>query len=309
MLFSVPDSAAAHKESVGGNSVTRFAPAKINLALHVTGRREDGYHLLDMLVAFGDVGDFIHISISENDHFHVSGPFSKAVPLDGRNLMLKARDRLKDTVNRELPPVSIHLEKNLPIASGIGGGSSDAAATLLALNDLWGLNLSFNEVAALGLSLGADLPMCLHGANFGTPLIARGVGEKLHTISGMPTLPLVLINDGTALSTPQVFAAINKRDNPPLPAPKIDSFDCLRSYLPTTRNDLLQPALSLAPNIAQKLELLRSYDAIFAQMSGSGATCFAVFSDQKSAVQAAREIRSAHPDWFITATQTGASIS
>lgn len=305
MLIPVLDSASPYKESAGGRSVSRFAPAKINLALHVTGRREDGYHLLDMLVAFGDVGDFIHIAESENDQFHVSGPFSKAIPVDARNLVLKARDKLKNVSNRQLPSVTIHLEKNLPIASGIGGGSSDAAATLLALNDLWGLNLSFSEVAALGLSLGADLPMCLHGANFGTPLIARGVGEDLSPISGMPALPLLLINDGTALSTPQVFGAMSKRDNPPLPAPKIGSFDCLRTYLPTTRNDLLQPALSLAPNIAQKLEMLRSYDAFFVQMSGSGPTCFAIFSDQKSAIRAAGEIRAAHPDWFVATTQTG----
>lgn len=307
MLFPVPASASSYDKIAGVRSVTRLAPAKVNLALHVTGRREDGYHLLDMLVAFGDVGDFIHISTSENDDFHVSGRFSKAIPLDASNLVLKARDILKSVSDRQVAPVTIHLEKNLPVASGIGGGSSDAAATLLALNELWGLNLSFNEVVALGLSLGADLPMCLHGANFGTPLIVRGIGEELSAISGLPALPLVLINDGTALSTPQVFGAMGKRDNPPLPVPKVDSFDCLRSYLPTTRNDLLQPALSLAPNIAQKLAMLRSYDAIFAQMSGSGATCFAVFSDQKSAAQAAREIRSAHSDWFVAATRTGAS--
>jgi 4-diphosphocytidyl-2-C-methyl-D-erythritol kinase len=167
-------------------SVTRLAPAKINLALHVTGRRDDGYHLLDMLVAFARFGDTITVADAPEDQFTVNGPFAVSVPLDGGNLVLKARDALRAHAGGNLPPVAIHLEKNLPIASGIGGGSSDAAATLLALDTLWGLNCDFDTLAALGLALGADLPMCLHGAAHGTPLTARGIGEDLAPVTGHP---------------------------------------------------------------------------------------------------------------------------
>ncbi|MBJ6132205.1 4-(cytidine 5'-diphospho)-2-C-methyl-D-erythritol kinase [Ochrobactrum sp. Q0168] len=288
-------------------SVTRLAPAKINLALHVTGRRDDGYHLLDMLVVFARFGDTITVADAPEDRFTVSGPFAAAVPLDGGNLVLKARDALRAHSGCDLPPVAIHLEKSLPIASGIGGGSSDAAATLLALNALWNLQLDFDTLAALGLTLGADLPMCLHGAAHGTPLTARGIGEELAPVTGLPALPLLLVNDGTALATPDVFRALDKRDNPALMPPDQSELSALGHYLSTTRNDLLSPALSLAPQIGDTLALLRGCDALYAQMSGSGATCFAIFADDASLQTAAARIRAQKPDWFVIATRTAAS--
>lgn len=289
-------------------AVSRLAPAKINLALHVTGRRDDGYHLLDMLVVFADHGDTIRVEAAQTDRFSVSGPFASGIPANGDNLVLKARDALRHHAGRDLPPVAIHLEKNLPIASGIGGGSSDAAATLLALNAHWQLDVGFETLATIGLMLGADLPMCLHGAGFGTPLLAKGIGENLSPIR-LPSLSLLLINDGTAIATPDVFRALTSRNNPPLPpVPESDVPDSdlagLYDWLFTTRNDLLPATLTLAPQIAERLDLLRDNGALYAQMSGSGATCFGIFASAGEATHAAETIRSAHPDWFVAATQT-----
>ncbi len=280
-----------------------LAPAKINLALHVTGRRDDGYHLLDMLVVFTDHGDTIRVEAAQTDRFNVSGPFANTIPLDGTNLVLKARDALRHHAGRDLPPVAIHLQKNLPIASGIGGGSSDAAATLLALRDFWQLGTDFETLGTIGLALGADLPMCLHGAAFGTPLIVAGIGEELSPVR-LPSLSLLLINDGTGIATPDVFRALKSRDNPPLPSIADSDVTGLCDWLYTTRNDLLPATLSLAPQIAQSLDLLREYGALYAQMSGSGATCFGIFTDANRAAHAAETIRSTHPDWLVTTCRT-----
>lgn len=285
-------------------AVTRLAPAKINLALHVTGRRDDGYHLLDMLVVFARYGDIIRIEPAEVDSFKVGGPFATGIPLDGGNLVLKAREALREETQRSLPPVAIHLEKNLPIASGIGGGSSDAAATLLALDALWGLDLGFERLAAIGLGLGADLPMCLHGAAKGTPLAARGIGEELTPVSGLPALPMLLVNDGTAVATPDVFRALEKRDHPALQLASHADIASLCAYLRTTRNDLLPPALKLAPRIGHKLGLLRASGSLYAQMSGSGATCYAIYEDMAATERAATRFSAERPDWFVIATQS-----
>lgn len=284
-------------------AVSRLAPAKINLALHVTGRRDDGYHLLDMLVVFADHGDMIRVEAADKDRFSVRGPFASGIPVNGDNLVLKARDALRHHAGRDLPPVAIQLEKNLPIASGIGGGSSDAAATLLALNAHWQLDVGFETLATIGLTLGADLPMCLHGAGFGTPLLAKGIGENLSPIR-LPSLSLLLINDGTAIATPDVFRALTSRDNPPLPPVPESNLAGLCDWLFTTRNDLLPATLTLAPQIAERIDLLRRNGALYAQMSGSGATCFGIFADRDRATHAAKTIRSAHPDWFVAATHT-----
>jgi len=285
-------------------AVTRLAPAKINLALHVTGRRDDGYHLLDMLVVFARYGDIIRIEPAEVDSFKVGGPFATGIPLDGGNLVLKAREALREETQRSLPPVAIYLEKNLPIASGIGGGSSDAAATLLALDALWGLDLGFERLAAIGLGLGADLPMCLHGAAKGTPLAARGIGEELTPVSGLPALPMLLVNDGTAVATPDVFRALEKRDHPALQLASDADIASLCAYLRTTRNDLLPPALKLAPRIGDKLGLLRASGSLYAQMSGSGATCYAIYEDMAATERAATRFSVERPDWSVIATQS-----
>ncbi|GGA77079.1 4-diphosphocytidyl-2-C-methyl-D-erythritol kinase [Brucella endophytica] len=288
-------------------TISLLAPAKINLALHVTGRRDDGYHLLESLVAFAAYGDMIEVAPSPEDRFTVSGPYAQSVPLNAGNLVLKARDALKDRFPARQTPVAIHLTKNLPIASGIGGGSSDAAATLAALNRLWNLGLDLPALCGIGLTLGADLPMCLHGQQIGAPLVARGIGEALTPLPRFPRLPIVLVNDGTGISTPNVFQALTRRNNPPLPTPPdFSNIEAFCDYVRQTRNDLYPAALAVSPALGDVLDLLRETGASFAQMSGSGATCFGIFPDKAAAERAAVLVKERNPEWFVIATQTRA---
>lgn len=278
-----------------------FAPAKINLALHVTGRRADGYHLLESLAVFTRFGDRIEIAEADEDTFAVSGPFADGVPTDGANLVLRARDALRAALPHASSRVAIRLEKNLPVASGVGGGSSDAAATLRGLARLWDLDAGRERLSAIAATLGADLPMCIAA----TPLVARGAGERLEPVGGLPALGLVLVNPGIGVSTPAVFSGLVKRDNeglPPLP-PRID-FHTLRNWLEATRNDLEDAAHSIEPSIGAAKAALEKAGAGFARMSGSGATCFGLFETGNVAKRAAALIRSRHPGWFVAATRS-----
>ncbi|MBZ9658431.1 4-(cytidine 5'-diphospho)-2-C-methyl-D-erythritol kinase [Mesorhizobium sp. ESP-6-4] len=281
---------------------TWLAPAKINLALHVIGQRADGYHLIDSLAVFTRFGDRLEIERAEQDEFSVSGRYAAGLPLDGDNLVVKARDALRREAGMQQgSPVAIRLEKNLPIASGVGGGSSDAAAALNALARLWKLDIDDNSLARIGLSLGADLPMCLKSK----PLIARGIGDEVSPLSAFPALGLVLVNPGIAVSTPDVFKALSSRDSEALPPlPKRFDFHTIRNWLETTRNDLEPAARSIEPAIGEALKALKKADAAFARMSGSGATCFGLFETGNVAKRAAIEIRARHPDWFVAATRS-----
>ncbi|MEP9370869.1 4-(cytidine 5'-diphospho)-2-C-methyl-D-erythritol kinase [Mesorhizobium sp. KR1-2] len=272
------------------------APAKINLALHVTGRRADGYHLLESLAVFTEFGDCLIVSPATEDAFSVTGPFAAQVPLDAGNLAIRARDALRAFSPASAAPVAISLEKNLPVASGIGGGSSDAAAALRALAHHWGIEA---DLAALGLKLGADVPMCLAAR----PLLARGIGEVLEPVADLPPLPLVLVNPGVGVSTPDVFRALASRENPPLPPlpGRLDPASVLE-WLRATRNDLENPAKTLAPAIGDALDALGGTGAPFARMSGSGATCFGLFETDADAARAAEAIRASYPGWFVAAT-------
>lgn len=255
------------------------APAKINLALHVTGQQSDGYHLLDSLVVFAAVGDVIRLTPGPLS-LRITGPFADALAADDDNLCLRAA-RL---AGRE---AAITLEKHLPPASGIGGGSADAAAVLRALG---------SRPERPGL-LGADVPVCLAGR----PARMRGVGDILEPLPPLPDIPLVLVNPGVALSTPAVFAALAQRRNPPLPPLSgWDDLDALLDYLRLCRNDLEPAALSLAPQIADCLTALQDAGAALARMSGSGATCFGIFPDAPAARAAAQRIR--RPGWWVVAT-------
>ena len=202
--------------------IEEFAPAKVNLALHVTGQRADGYHLLDSLVVFTDAGDRLTFSPSDEDRFTVSGRFGGALPLDSApktgNLVLRARDALRAlAVDRgnSAPPVHIHLEKNLPVASGIGGGSADAAATLRGLARFWATGTDRPVLHAIGLALGADVPMCIESQ----PLLARGIGEDITLLGKFPTLYLLLVNPLVEVSTPEVFKLLTNKTNLSLDVP------------------------------------------------------------------------------------------
>lgn len=250
--------------------VTEFAPAKLNLALHVTGRRPDGYHLLDSLVCFAAVGDRICLTPGPPS-LVIDGPFAAGLGTGPDNLCLRAAQLAGASV-------AITLTKNLPVASGIGGGSADAAAVLRALARMG------HPLPARPQDLGADVPVCLPS----TPARMQGVGEVLTPLPALPPLHLVLVNPGIALSTPQVFAGLTRRDNPPLPPiPDFADATALTHWLRTTRNDLEGPAIAAAPVVAELLSALTARGAMLARMSGSGATCFGIFPDAASAQRAA----------------------
>jgi 4-diphosphocytidyl-2-C-methyl-D-erythritol kinase len=266
-----------------------LAPAKVNLALHVTGQRSDGYHLLDSLVAFAGVGDRLTAAPAEALSLTVTGPFAGEVPTDASNLVLKAA-RL---IGPELS-AAITLEKRLPVASGIGGGSADAAAALRALARLWRLPL---PPAGAVIGLGADVPVCLSGV----PARMEGIGERVTPLArGLPA-HLVLANPGRAISTPAVFARLDRRDNPPLPPlPAFAAAADLAAWLGGTRNDLQAAAIGLVPEIAAVIDALaRTQGCLLARMSGSGATCFGLFPDPAARDRAAAALGAAHPGWWV----------
>ena len=278
------------------------APAKINLALHVTGRRDDGYHLLDSLVTFAEDGDELAFEQADSDSFRVVGRFGTELSQDD-NLVLKARDLLRAALlDHKQPhgPVSITLDKSLPIASGIGGGSADAAATLRGLMRLWQAELPSETLQQIALKLGADVPMCLASA----PLRARGIGEAIERAT-MPSVPLVLVNPLKPVSTPEIFRNLTRRDNPPIGemATASDTASWMRS-LSTLRNDLQPPAEALVPEIAEACDLLRQSLAGFVRMSGSGATCFGLYETEAAAMKAALALSAYRPNWYVLLTRT-----
>ncbi len=282
--------------------IIEAAPAKINLALHVTGQRADGYHLIETLVAFAKAGDTIRIRDNDEDRFSISGRFAPALesadPAD--NLVLKARDRLRDhacQAGYNAPPVDLHLVKALPVASGIGGGSADAAATLRGLVRHWRLPIDQAALRTIALELGADVPMCLAGH----ALIARGIGEEITPLAGFGPLFMVLVNPLKPVSTPAVFRLLARKDNPPLPAMTDEDW---HRAIGTLRNDLQPPAVQLLPDIATVLDHLAAEGADMVRMSGSGATCFGLYATSDKAEAAARRLSEQRPDWYVEATTT-----
>lgn len=287
--------------------VEETAPAKINLALHVTGQRSDGYHLLDSLVTFAEDGDELSFVAAETDSLTLSGRFGPALALDPAgqdgNLVLRARDLLRaalEEAGQRNGPVAITLDKNLPIASGIGGGSADAAATLRGLMRLWQGALPGHRLQAIALELGADVPMCL----MSRPLRARGIGEALEPVT-LPSFPIVLVNPMRPVSTPEIFRRLTLRDNPAIDLPaQGEGAGRWFSRLADLRNDLQPPAEALVPEIAEACDYLRQSQAGFVRMSGSGATCFGLYDSEPSALRAALALSSFRPDWYVLLTHT-----
>lgn len=270
-----------------------LAPAKVNLTLHVTGRRDDGYHLLDSLVVFAGVGDGLDFSPAAETALTVDGPRAAGVPADATNLVLRAAAAL------EGPPVAIRLTKRLPAAAGIGGGSSDAAATLRGL--LARGHRPRGDLPALALGLGADVPVCLAGR----PARMSGTGERLAPLPPLPPLWLVLVNPGVPVSTRACFAALAGRFGAPMPRlPPAGWADAaaLARWLAVQRNDLEPPARALAPPVGDALAALAATrGCLMARMSGSGATCFGLFADADAADAAAGVIAAVHPPWWTAA--------
>ncbi len=288
--------------------VSRLAPAKINLYLHVTGRRPDGYHLLDSLFAFVDVGDRVEVRASEGGvRLTIDGPFAGRLPNGPDNLVMKAARALGELGEAARRGADIRLTKALPVASGIGGGSADAAATLRALNALWGIGATADQLSALAARLGADVPPCLHTA----PIQVSGIGEHIRPAVALPGCAVVLANPGMPLLTADVFRAYASTGSaytsgdPLTDAP--ESPADLAAMLRTRRNDLEPTAVRLVPEIAAVLDVLtKTPDCLLARLSGSGPTCFGLFADTAAAKRAARQIADDNPGWWV---ESGAMMS
>ncbi len=280
-------------------SIERRAAAKINLALHVLGRRPDSYHELDTVAVFADAGDTVTVSLADELSLEVSGPFGFHAPADAENLVLKAARLLKETMNFR-GGAALRLKKNLPAGAGFGGGSADAAAALLALNEGWNLSLGLDELVRLGGALGADVPMCL----VSRALRARGTGERIEPVESWPSLPLVLVWPGVPVATSAVFAALRRRDGRPLPEPwPAETPAVLTRWLQKCRNDLEAAAIGLAPEIDEALQALRATGVgLIARMSGAGSGCFGLYTDRAAAEAAAIALRKARPGWWVAAT-------
>lgn len=279
----------------------QLAPAKVNLALHVTRRRDDGYHDLESLVVFADLADDLLGRPAEADTLTIGGPFGKALGTGEGNLVLRAvaafRARWPDAVRTGL---ALHLTKNLPVAAGIGGGSADAAAALRMMAGLSEQPIPVAELADVAANLGADVPACL----VSVPLVARGVGEVLAPLPQFPQLHVVLANPMVPLATADVFRRLRAHDNyslPELPSPLTRPAQ-LGLWLAETRNDLQPPAVKLVPVIGDMIEELgATQGCILARMSGSGATVFGLFGSSGQAHQAAQVMRGSHPEHWVAA--------
>jgi 4-diphosphocytidyl-2-C-methyl-D-erythritol kinase len=273
-----------------------FAPAKINLFLHITGKREDGYHMLQSLMAFADIGDDLEFSAHNDFEVNIGGPFAGSLPESKDNLIYKAARILSNEYGVPLCG-KISLAKNLPIASGIGGGSADAAAALKGLVKLWNLPDDPLRLQKIALQLGTDVPACLYGR----PVWAEGIGDILSPIADMLPLHLVLINPLVATSTPEVFKNFWGEFSAPI---KKDSSSL--AIIQECRNDLTQAAITVTPQINDVLAALeKTQQCLLHRLSGSGATCFGIYEDEGAAKEAATSLKKKYPAWWIQPANIG----
>ena len=284
-----------------------FAAAKLNLFLHVGAPAADGYHPICSLMAFADVGDRLEAAEADALACRVRGPFGADLAGEGDNLVLRAARALIAEARRPLPPIGLSLDKRLPVAAGLGGGSSDAGATLRLLRDTWELDLSDIRLEALAASLGADGAACL----WGRPILAEGRGERLSPAPGLPLIDAVLVNPRVAVSTADVYrrfdaaGAFGEVGAPAMPD-AFESVEELAGWLATTRNDLEAPAVAAAPAVGDVLATLTDEpEALFARMSRSGATCFALCAGDVEAEGLAERIESMRPDWWVERCRLG----
>jgi 4-diphosphocytidyl-2-C-methyl-D-erythritol kinase len=300
----------AVEEAVGASPATELAPAKINLALHVLGRRTDGYHQLETLVTFADFGDVVTVGPSPDQRMHlaVRGPYagmlSEGTPA-GSNLVIRAVSELS-RLAKSAPACSLTLTKRIPIAAGLGGGSADAAATLRLLAREWKLDLNQQRARAVALDLGADVPMCV----VSRPLIARGIGGDVTPVSGLPALSVVIAQPPVAVRTAEVFAKLPTAERTPLPKlpARFNTVYEVVFWLRQSRNDLSEPAEAVSKLAGSAARVVgRDPECLFARMSGSGASAFGIFLSREAAERAADRLKQAKPSWFVTAATTRAS--
>ena len=274
------------------------ASAKVNLCLKIVGQKSDGFHLLDSIVGFTEFGD--HLSFKKSDELKLTakGAFSDQIPVDKSNLILKAAELLR-TINNIKTGAHITLTKNLPPSAGLGGGSSDAAATIRGLSRLWGTDLP--EIDDL-MKIGSDLPVCINQKT----QHMKGFGEVLEEINTFPNLPILLVNPLKKVSTQTVFRMLKNKKNPPLS--KYEKlFQAKKdwiNWLLLQRNDLMEPAVKVEPVISEVLRLISKQISVEkVSMSGSGATCFGIFENKHDCDLAMKRVRLERPDWWSVSTE------
>lgn len=282
------------------------APAKLNLFLHIGEKRPDRYHELESLVVFAEAGDRLEFAPASELILKVMGPFRAQCPASEKNLVLKAARALKERGGKQ-EGAAITLEKNLPVAAGLGGGSADAAATLRALNVLWHLDRPEDELLEIAAELGSDVPACL----LSRPCWMAGRGEQVLKTAPLPQLAAVLVNPGVAVPTAEVFATLNARTGVGRMRPPPGNIQTLWdvvAYLDDASNDLEAPASQLHPVIDEVLDALSNEPGcVVAQMSGSGATCLGLFDGGYLALGGAERIAFEHPEWWVRATHIAAA--
>ena len=280
------------------------APAKLNLFLNVGECRYDGYHNLYSLVAFTEESDFVTVLPSHDLQLSLSGPFAARLP---KNSLCNLVMSVAVALCHEVPTAGgahLHLEKNLPVASGIGGGSGDAAAAMKCLLALWEKKLSESRLSEIGLKYGADIPVCL----LSRPALIEGIGEQIKPVRLFPPCAVVLVNSGHAVSTREVFSATKVTMSEPIPWVGSANFHEFVDLLSEKKNDLTEAACKISPVIRKVLtSLWETNDCALARMSGSGGTCFGLYKDLSAASKAARAISQKNPTWWCVATRLLAS--
>jgi 4-diphosphocytidyl-2-C-methyl-D-erythritol kinase len=310
ILCLAPGAWLMHRSYLAGmekrmSIVRARAPAKLNLFLHVLAKRADELHELESLVVFSQFGDELEFDLGQHHlSLSVSGPMigGWSLPWETRdNSVMQAALKLAEGRPAKKASARIHLVKNIPIAAGLGGGTTDAAAALIALNEAWGIGHTGVELERIGLEIGVDVPVCLRRR----PTFVSGIGEKLTEAPPLPQLHIVVAHTKHLLPTQDVFHELDEDDwsgkGPTLPK-SISDVSSLVKYLAETRNDLEAPAIRLQPQIERLLEDLRAVEGcLLARMSGSGAACFGIFASDGAAENAAREIEA--KDWWAVATR------
>jgi 4-diphosphocytidyl-2-C-methyl-D-erythritol kinase len=277
------------------NVISAIAPAKINLYLHVTGKDRNNYHLLDSMMVFIDVQDIIEVTAATDIKVVAKGEYAHCIT-EQDNLVKKTAIALQKHFKIK-SGAAITLHKNIPVGAGLGGGSADAAATLKLLLRLWKVNASQEDLLSIALSLGADVPACL----LSTSLYASGIGEITEPAPKLPKLHLLLVNPGKPLLTKDVFAKYPGKFSKAITHPKdFLSKTSFLGFLNQTRNDLQETAIQLIPEIGTLLnELTDEKDCLLARMSGSGATCFGIFTKRLHAENIAMQLSHRHPEWWV----------
>jgi 4-diphosphocytidyl-2-C-methyl-D-erythritol kinase len=286
---------------------TVFAPAKVNLFLHVGAPGADGYHPICSLMAFADVGDRLTLREAPALQLDVRGPFAVGAPATGDNLVLRAAHALLARARGPVAPLGLVLEKMLPVAAGLGGGSSDAGAALRLLRETQGLAIEDADLERIAAALGADGAACL----WGRPVVAEGRGERLSAAPALPLVDAVLVNPGVPVSTPAVYRALDAGAGfgdvarPSMPA-AFETVAELAGWLATQRNDLERPAVATAPEVGAVLETLAGErETLLARVSGSGGTCFALCAGDIEAEGLAERIVALRPDWWVRRCRLG----